>query len=99
MLQVEKRLAASQSTSEPQPRIEFDIPYRELKFTGVPAKSSVDIMPTVHRSPLLTYRPHTTRSSLLRCVLTVVLLSLCVVRVLLCRVWWRWMTSPLWCCP
>ena len=30
--------------------MEFDIPYRELKFTGVPAKSSVDIMPTVHRS-------------------------------------------------
>ena len=29
-------------------RIEFDIPYRELAFVGVPAKSAVDIMPTVH---------------------------------------------------
>ena len=29
-------------------RIEFDIPYRELAFIGVPAKSAVDIMPTVH---------------------------------------------------
>jgi nucleosome binding factor SPN SPT16 subunit len=29
-------------------RIEFDIPYKELGFTGVPAKQQVTIMPTVH---------------------------------------------------
>jgi nucleosome binding factor SPN SPT16 subunit len=34
--------------SRTQPKIEFDIPYRELVFTGVPNKSSVEIMPTVH---------------------------------------------------
>ena len=106
----EKQLAASQSSAEPQPRIEFDIPYRELKFTGVPAKSSVDIMPTVHRSlsahPSIVALPMPT--SYLCCVLTVLLLLLwlhslpvggaflCVCR--LCLAWWRWTTSRRWCC-
>jgi len=29
-------------------KFEFDIPYRELAFSGVPSKSTCDIMPTVH---------------------------------------------------
>jgi len=31
-----------------QPKLEFDIPYKELSFTGVPARQQVTIMPTVH---------------------------------------------------
>ena len=49
--QVETKLSDAQAaglTGLDGGRLEFDIPYRELAFTGVPAKSSVDIMPTVH---------------------------------------------------
>lgn len=31
-----------------QGKFEFDIPYKELSFSGVPAKQQVTIMPTVH---------------------------------------------------
>jgi hypothetical protein len=34
--------------STDQPKIKFDVPFRELAFTGCPARSNVEIMPTVH---------------------------------------------------
>lgn len=41
---VEEKLARDPAA----PKIEFDIPYKELSFTGVPNKQQVTIMPTVH---------------------------------------------------
>lgn len=41
--EVEDKLSKSGDT-----RLEFDIPYKELSFTGVPNKQQVTIMPTVH---------------------------------------------------
>jgi nucleosome binding factor SPN SPT16 subunit len=38
-------------------RLEFDIPYRELAFQGVPAKAAVTIMPTVHSLVALEDQP------------------------------------------
>ena len=103
--QVEKKLVASHSTSEPQPKIEFDIPYRELKFTGVPGKSSVDIMPTVHRSAAhntLTTSTATTSTRLSVRVSAIIPdrffvahLSARRVRGVL-SVWWRWTTLLRW---
>jgi nucleosome binding factor SPN SPT16 subunit len=43
--EVEDKLTKDTSAGN---RIEFDIPYKELGFTGVPAKQQVTIMPTVH---------------------------------------------------
>jgi nucleosome binding factor SPN SPT16 subunit len=42
--EVEERL----SKSDEKVKLEFDIPYRELSFTGVPNKQVVTVIPTVH---------------------------------------------------
>lgn len=44
--EVEDKL--SKDPTQSANKIEFDIPYKELGFTGVPAKQQVQIMPTVH---------------------------------------------------
>lgn len=33
---------------DPDNKFEFDIPYKDLMFSGVPGKSAVNVLPTVH---------------------------------------------------
>ena len=47
-LQFVKEVEEKLAKESPSDKIEFDIPYKELGFTGVPSKQQVQIMPTVH---------------------------------------------------
>jgi nucleosome binding factor SPN SPT16 subunit len=45
------------SKTPDQPTLEFDIPYKELQFKGVPNKETVEVTPTVHALVALTDNP------------------------------------------
>jgi len=51
---LESRISADNNIRN---KLEFDIPYRELAFTGVPGKATVDVMPTVHSLVALDDQP------------------------------------------